>query len=72
MKHDGSRPQDVAALVSGLEALGHLVQVDVASAWYRGSSGLDDVTVLVATGTTSWVCPQPGARNVVCVGRCGS
>lgn len=62
VKHDGSRPHDVAALVSGLEALGHLVQVDVPSAWYRGSSGLDDVTVLVASGTSSWV-PQPGALN---------
>ncbi|PCN47249.1 hypothetical protein Csp2054_13290 [Curtobacterium sp. 'Ferrero'] len=62
VKHDGSRPQDVAALADGLEARGHLVQVDVPSAWYRGSSGLDDVTVLVAEGATAWV-PQPGAWN---------
>ncbi len=39
------------------------------TSWYRGSSGLDDVTVLVsgggaAPGRSSFV-PQPGARNVV-------
>ncbi len=50
VKHDGTRPTDVAGLVVALEEAGHQVQVDVPSAWYRGSSGLDDVTVLVAGG----------------------
>ena len=66
LKHDGTRVADVAALVDALEAAGHDVQVDMPSSWYRGSSGLDDVTVLVTgpDGGRAWV-PQPGARNVV-------
>ncbi|ROR33681.1 glycosyl transferase family 2 [Curtobacterium sp. JUb34] len=68
VKHDGTRVADVSALVTALEADGHSVQVDLPTSWYRGSSGLDDVTVLVAggsgTGVPSFV-PQPGARNVV-------
>ncbi|MCP1501674.1 glycosyltransferase involved in cell wall biosynthesis [Curtobacterium herbarum] len=69
VKHDGSRTADVTALVAALEGAGHDVQVDMPTSWYRGSSGLDDVTVLVsgsggAPGPSSFV-PQPGARNVV-------
>lgn len=68
MKHDGTRVADVSALVTALEVAGHTVQVDLPTSWYRGSSGLDDVTVLLAggpgTGVSSFV-PQPGARNVV-------
>ncbi len=37
-------------------------QVDMPTSWYRGSSGLDDVTVLIA-GTGPALGPQPGARN---------
>lgn len=68
VKHDGSRTADVTALVAALEGAGHAAQVDMPTSWYRGSSGLDDVTVLVSgsggAGATSFV-PQPGARNVV-------
>jgi len=74
IKHDGTRVADVTALVGALEAAGHTVQVDVPTSWYRGSSGIDEVTVLVvgdAAGSARvaqpgapWV-PQPGARNVV-------
>lgn len=67
VKHDGSRVADVTALVEALGQAGHHVQVDVPTSWYRGSSGLDEVTVLVVGaggGVPSWV-PQPGARNVV-------
>ncbi|WIB12416.1 glycosyltransferase family 2 protein [Curtobacterium sp. MCPF17_052] len=64
VKHDGTRPADVTALVGALESAGHAVQVDMPTSWYRGASGLDDVTVLVAGSDPSWV-PQPGARNAV-------
>lgn len=71
VKHDGTRVADVTALVDALEAAGHIVQVDVPTSWYRGSSGLDEVTVVVgggagssASGGPSFV-PQPGARNIV-------
>ena len=70
VKHDGTRVADVSALVIALEAAGHVVQVDMPTSWYRGSSGLDEVTVLVVgtpssgPGGSSFV-PQPGARNVV-------
>ncbi|WP_144714558.1 glycosyltransferase family 2 protein [Curtobacterium pusillum] len=71
VKHDGTRVADVTALVTALDRAGHTVQVDVASSWYRGSSGIDEVTVLVGGGAgasgsrgPSFV-PQPGARNVV-------
>ncbi|PZF10617.1 hypothetical protein DEJ25_12330 [Curtobacterium sp. MCPF17_011] len=64
LKHDGTRPADVTALVGALESAGHAVQVDMPTSWYRGASGLDDVTVLVAGSDSSWV-PQPGARNAV-------
>ncbi|WIE80447.1 glycosyltransferase [Curtobacterium sp. MCSS17_016] len=71
LKHDGSRVADVTALLSALETAGHTVQVDVPTSWYRGSSGLDDITVLVSGGadggSVSWV-PQPGARNIVWLG----
>jgi len=40
----------VAALITALEGAGHLVQVDPPTSWYRGSSGLDDVTVFVGGG----------------------
>ncbi|SOC87174.1 Glycosyltransferases involved in cell wall biogenesis [Curtobacterium sp. 314Chir4.1] len=69
VKHDGTRVADVTALVAALEGAGHTVQVDVPTSWYRGSSGIDEVTVLVsgapsASGGPSFV-PQPGAYNVV-------
>lgn len=69
VKHDRTRVADVTALVAALEAAGHTVQVDVPTSWYRASSGIDEVTVLVsgpsaATGGPSFV-PQPGAHNVV-------
>ncbi|WFR65951.1 glycosyltransferase [Curtobacterium flaccumfaciens] len=67
LKHDGTRVADVTALVAALEGAGHVVQVDVPTSWYRASSGLDEVTVLVAgvsAAGSPWV-PQPGARNVV-------
>lgn len=71
VKHDGSRVEDVTALVTALEAAGHVVQVDVSTSWYRQSSGLDEVVVLVGggggsshAGVPAFV-PQPGARNVV-------
>lgn len=69
VKHDGTRVADVTALVAALEGAGHTVQVDVPTSWYRGSSGIDEVTVLVsgpssAPGVPSFV-PQPGAHNVV-------
>lgn len=64
VKHDGSRVADVTALVTALHTAGHDVQVDMPTSWYRGSSGLDDVTVLVAGVGAAWV-PQPGARNAV-------
>jgi len=69
VKHDGTRVADVTALVAALEGAGHTVQVDVPTSWYRGSSGIDEVTVLVsgpssAPGGPSFV-PQPGAHNVV-------
>lgn len=70
VKHDGSRVEDVTAVVAALEGAGHVVQVDVPTSWYRQSSGLDEVTVLVVgagsppAGGSSFV-PQPGARNIV-------
>jgi len=69
VKHDRTRVADVTALVAALEAAGHTVQVDVPTSWYRASSGIDEVTVLVsgpsaAPGGPSFV-PQPGAHNVV-------
>ncbi|MFJ3035355.1 glycosyltransferase [Curtobacterium pusillum] len=69
IKHDGTRVADVTALVAALEGAGHTVQVDVPTSWYRGSSGIDEVTVLVSgassgPGVPSFV-PQPGAFNVV-------
>ncbi len=69
VKHDGTRVADVTALVAALEGAGHTVQVDVPTSWYRGSSGIDEVTVLVSgassgPGVPSFV-PQPGAFNVV-------
>ena len=66
IKHDGTRAEDVNALLDALRGAGHTVQVDVPSSWYRQSSGLDDVTVLVVSegsGAPAWI-PQPGARNL--------
>ena len=53
VKHDGTRSSDVAALITALEGAGHLVQVDPPTSWYRGSSGLDDVTVFVGGGAAA-------------------
>ncbi|WP_022905387.1 glycosyltransferase family 2 protein [Curtobacterium sp. B18] len=71
IKHDGTRVADVTALVAALEAAGHTAAVDMPTSWYRGSSGIDEVTVTVVGGGSasgragaSFV-PQPGARNVV-------
>ncbi|WP_420367385.1 glycosyltransferase [Curtobacterium sp. L1-20] len=68
VKHDGSRTEDVTALVAALEHAGHVVQVDVPTSWYRQSSGLDEVTVLVAGGARATFVPQPGAQNIVWLG----
>ncbi|WIB78912.1 glycosyltransferase family 2 protein [Curtobacterium sp. MCPF17_002] len=65
VKHDGTRVADVTALVAALEGAGHVVQVDMPTSWYRGSSGLDEVTVLVVSAGASPFVPQPGARNIV-------
>ncbi|ROS74170.1 glycosyltransferase involved in cell wall biosynthesis [Curtobacterium sp. PhB130] len=72
VKHDGSRASDVSDLASALRSAGHDVQVDAPSSWYRGSSGLDEVTVWVGAGSSAaagapWV-PQPGAVNAVWLG----
>ncbi|WP_439691245.1 glycosyltransferase [Curtobacterium sp. SP.BCo] len=71
VKHDGTRPADVTALLAALERAGHTAQVDLPTSWYRGSSVIDDVTVSVGDGHRSGgpapatFVPQPGARNVV-------
>lgn len=77
VKHDGTRTADVIAVVAAFEGAGHAVQVDAPTSWYRASSGLDDMTVLVSGGSGGSIggrggaapvapfVPQPGARNVV-------